>query len=176
MSEPLAIKDVTVIPMDTDRRLSHQTVVIRDGRIAAIAPRESAQVPKDAVRVAGSGKFLMPGLAEGHGHIRGENDFPLYLLYGVTFVRDLMGTPLLLRLRAAVARGELLGPTFDTVSPVADGPPTMRPWAIPIADRGDAEHMVDWVMRSGYSGVKIYDHLKPAGYDAIFDVPGEPSL
>ena len=176
MSEPLVIEDVTVIPMDTDRRLAHQTVVIRDGRIAAITPRETAQVPKDAVRVPGSGKFLMPGLAEGHGHIRGENDFPLYLLYGVTFVRDLMGTPLLLRLRDAVARGELLGPTFDTVSPVADGPPTMRPWAIPIADRGDAEHMVDWVMRSGYSGVKIYDHLKPAGYDAIFDVAGERSF
>lgn len=176
MDGPLAIEDVTVIPMDADRRLTGQTVLVRDGRIAAITPRETAQIPKDAVRVSGSGRFLMPGLAEGHGHLRNDGDFPLFLAFGVTTIRNLMGNPFHLRLIAAVDKGELVGPTINTVGPVTDGPPTMRPWAIPVADRADAERVVGWVQRSGYSGVKIYDHLMPQGYDGIMDVAAERSF
>ena len=165
----LAIEDVTVIPMDRERRLSSQTVVVRDDRIASIGPRESAQVPADAVRVAGTGRFLMPGLAELHGHVDSEADLSVALAFGVTFIRNLEGFPFTLRLRDAVARGEIVGPTIDTVGPVVDGPITMRQWVVPVADRPAAERVVERVQRSGYSGVKIYDHLTREAYDGILD-------
>src|SRR5260221_7724965 len=168
-SGPVAIEDVTVIPMDSDRRLSGQTVLVRDGRIARIGPRDAARIPGDAVRISGTGRYLMPGLAELHGHIEHEADLPILLAFGVTTVRNLVGWPRHLQMRDAIARGELLGPTIDTVGPVVDGPPTMRPWATPVADHADAQRVVGWVKRSGYSGVKIYDRLSPVGYDAIMD-------
>ena len=172
----IAIEDVSVIPMDRDRRLTNQTVVVRDDRIVAIGPRESARVPDDAVRVAGAGRFLMPGLAELHGHVDNEADLSVALAFGVTFVRNLEGRPHTLRLRDAVACGEIVGPLIDTVGPVVDGPITMRQWVVPVADRADAERVVDRVQRSGYSGVKIYDHLTRVAFDAVLDAANARSF
>jgi len=65
---PVAFVDVTVVPMDGERLMSHQTVVVNKGRITQVAPSPSAHVPSDAVKINGSGKFLMPGLADMHVH------------------------------------------------------------------------------------------------------------
>src|SRR3954451_6029024 len=56
----LVITNVSVIPMDTERILERQTVLIRNGRIVAVGP--AVAVPRDAQRIDGTGKFLMPGL------------------------------------------------------------------------------------------------------------------
>lgn len=58
----VAIVNVTVVPMDRERTLARQTVVVRDGRIAAVGPHDRVAVPAGAVRVDGRGKFLLPGL------------------------------------------------------------------------------------------------------------------
>lgn len=65
---PVAFIDVTVVPMDGERLLSHQTVVVVNGRITQVVPSLSANVPSDAVKINGTGKFLMPGLADMHVH------------------------------------------------------------------------------------------------------------
>ena len=65
---PFAFVDVTVVPMDGERLLGHQTVVVVKGRITQVVPSSSAHVPSDAVKINGSGKFLMPGLADMHVH------------------------------------------------------------------------------------------------------------
>ena len=67
--EPLvAIVDVTVVPMDRERFVEHQTVVVRNGRIAAVGLSQSVRIPGNAQRVDGRGKFLMPGLTDMHVH------------------------------------------------------------------------------------------------------------
>ena len=58
-----AFTDVTVIPMDSERVLPGHTVVVRDGVIVAVGPAGEVQVPADATRVDGRGRYLMPGLA-----------------------------------------------------------------------------------------------------------------
>src|SRR5688572_32190307 len=57
--------------MDREQVLSRQTVVVRDGKILSVGPASSAVVPPDATRIDGTGKFLMPGLAEMHAHVAG---------------------------------------------------------------------------------------------------------
>ncbi len=64
-----AFVDVTVIPMDTERTLRHQTVLIREGRIAALGPAATLPVPPGAVRIDGRGRYLLPGFGACHGHI-----------------------------------------------------------------------------------------------------------
>jgi imidazolonepropionase-like amidohydrolase len=66
--KPVAIVDVTVVPMDRERLLEHQTVVVQDGRITAIGALQSVHFPATAERIDGRGKFLMPGLADMHVH------------------------------------------------------------------------------------------------------------
>lgn len=119
-----AFVDVDVLPMDRDVRLSSQTVIVRDGRIAAIGPHDSVEVPDDATRIDGEGRVLMPGLAEFHGHVPGGDDpvyvqdtLDLYLANGVTLVRNMSGDVSHPELRARIERGEVNGPTLVVASP-----------------------------------------------------------
>ncbi|SFK48345.1 Cytosine/adenosine deaminase [Lysobacter sp. cf310] len=66
------IRDVTVIPTDTDEVLTHRTVVIREGRIASIQAPGALLHPLGARYVDGRGKFLIPGLVDAHVHIATE--------------------------------------------------------------------------------------------------------
>ena len=61
--------NVSVVPMTRDGVVPNQTVVVTGDRITAVGPAKSTRVPDGATRVDGQGKFLMPGLAEMHGHI-----------------------------------------------------------------------------------------------------------
>ncbi len=120
-SVPTAFVGVHVVPMDADRVLENQTVVVRDGRIAAIGPVGTVDVPADAIVVEGHGRYLVPGLADMHTHLyglaepySGEDQLIHYLAAGVTTIRSLSGKPATLALRDRVDRGELLGPTIYT--------------------------------------------------------------
>ena len=63
----IVIQNVSVIPMDTERVLPNQTVVVKNGLITAIG--EKVNEGKDALIIDGKGKYLMPGLAEMHAHV-----------------------------------------------------------------------------------------------------------
>jgi imidazolonepropionase-like amidohydrolase len=118
-----AFVNATVIPMDRERTLDRQTVIVRDGRITAIGPASSTDVPADAIRIDAMGKFLMPGLTEMHGHVPGQAGplahaaMFLFVANGVTTVRGMQGSPYHLSLREQIARGEVLGPRFYAAGP-----------------------------------------------------------
>src|SRR5688500_8408632 len=70
---PLAITHVTDLPMTPDAApLRDMTVIIRDGRIASIAPASKAGAAAGARKIDGRGKWLMPGFSDMHMHL--END------------------------------------------------------------------------------------------------------
>jgi imidazolonepropionase-like amidohydrolase len=66
--KPVAIVNITVVPMDRERLVKHQTVVVQDGRITAMGPSQSVRIPAAAQQIDGRGKFLMPGLTDMHVH------------------------------------------------------------------------------------------------------------
>src|ERR1035437_1935797 len=120
----VAFIDVSVVPMESAHVLSHQIVVVRDGRIAAIGSRDSVQVPADALRISGKGRYLMPGLADMHVHFirpSGLNQFQmsassdyvaenkilglLYVANGVTTVRNMWGHQAILDLAKDIDAG-----------------------------------------------------------------------
>lgn len=116
---PLVITNVNVLPMNTDRVLPAQTVVIEHGRIRYMGPDDPTARP--AVRpsgrlIDGTGKYLMPGLVDVHVHFHGNppEEHPhllkLFLANGVTTIVALRGYPQLLELRSAVNAGRILGP------------------------------------------------------------------
>jgi hypothetical protein len=53
----LAIRNVTVIPMGSERVIPNATVVIRDGRIASVGSTASTAIPRGALTIDGTGKF-----------------------------------------------------------------------------------------------------------------------
>ncbi|WP_111640976.1 amidohydrolase family protein [Marinimicrobium alkaliphilum] len=116
-------ENVNVVPMDEERVLENRSVVVRDGRIEALlAPGEP--LPANAVRIPAEGRYLMPGMAEMHGHVPGDDNpryaqdvLFLYISNGVTLVRGMAGHPYHIDVRERLAAGELEGPTLYTASP-----------------------------------------------------------
>lgn len=66
------IRDVTVIPVDSDDVLAHRDVLVRDGRVAAMSEHGKDRPARDATVIDGNGKFLIPGLVDAHVHIATE--------------------------------------------------------------------------------------------------------
>jgi imidazolonepropionase-like amidohydrolase len=136
-----AFVDVAVVPMDTERVLLNQTVVVEGGRIAALGPSKQVKVPVGATTIDGRGQYLIPGLGDCHTHIstvdkaqhdmsdRRRHDLAAshllgWLAEGVTTIRNvdyldrrhnrLLDSRELLQLRAQAAAGELWSPRIYT--------------------------------------------------------------
>src|SRR5690606_28426921 len=79
----IAFVHVNVVPMDRERTLRDQTVLVRGDRIVAVG--SEVAIPPDAERIDGHGKsWLSPGLADMHTHSQTKNDLAIYLAHGVT--------------------------------------------------------------------------------------------
>ena len=98
----LAFVGVTVLPMTGPGgpvMLENQTVVVTDRRIASITPADEVEVGDDVEVIEAEGQYLMPGLAEMHGHLPSPRMLPadaknllfLYVANGVTTVRGMQG-------------------------------------------------------------------------------------
>ena len=164
-------EDVNLVPMDRERVLEGQSVVIRGDRIAEIGARAGVRVPAGARRIDGRGKYLMPGIAEMHAHVPARDDpaletvMALYVLTGATTVRAMMGTPDQLDYRRRIAAGEMLGPTLFAVGPPFSGKTTHGP--------EDARGQVREYHAAGFDVLKIYPGLTRAEYDAILQTARE---
>ena len=162
-----AFVDVTVIPMDRERRLPGQTVVVRGDRIVALGPTARVKVPEGATRVESKGKFLIPGLAEMHAHIPGgqasdsavERTLFLYVAGGLTTVRGMLGHPRHLVLRERAARGELLSPTIYAAGPSLNGNSVPDPAAARKAAIEQKE--------AGYDLLKIHPGIGRESFDTL---------
>ncbi len=163
----VAFVDVTVIPMDRERLIPGQTVLVQGGRISAMGPSGRVKVPAGSSTVDGRGKFLMPGLAEMHAHIPSgeqpdsiiERTLFLYLSRGITTVRGMLGHPKHLELRNQAARGELLSPTIYTSGPSFNGNSVSTPQS--------ASQKVAEQKAAGYDFLKIHPGIARDVFDTL---------
>lgn len=162
-----AFTHVAVIPMDRERVLRDQTVVVVDGKIIDVGPAASMSVPSGAIAVDGKGKYLIPALAEMHAHIPGgkatdatiERTLFLYAANGLGTVRGMLGDPRHLTYRDRAAKGELVSPRIYTSGPSLNGNsvPTKEAAVKAVAEQKAA----------GYDLLKIHPGIKRDVFDAL---------
>ena len=86
----VAFVNVAVVSMQDETLLQAQTVVIEGDRILSIGPVDGISVPPGVTVIDGSGRYLIPGLADMHVHIRVPfANGPLFLNAGITTVLSL---------------------------------------------------------------------------------------
>ena len=160
-------ENVTILTMDERGVLVAQTVIVEGDRIAAMGPAGEVATPEGATMIDGTGKFLMPGFAEMHGHVpplsAGDdavNDtLFLYLSNGVTTVRGMLGSEGQLQLREDAQSGARLSPTLYLAGPSFNGGSVSSP--------EQATAMVDAQVEQGWDLLKIHPGLTRAEYDAM---------
>jgi len=137
------------------------TILVRDGRIEQVGPTGRIRIPAGAAKIDLTGKTVVPGLVNTHGHVgeaqglRSGAEFyttenlqrqlGLYARYGVTTVfslggdrqagfalRDAQNTPALDRARIYVAGDVIAGKTPDEARAMVDKVAAMKPEFIKI--------------------------------------------
>lgn len=193
----IAFLHTTVIPMDRERALPDHTVIVADGKIVAIGPGSKVKVPAGALRIDGTGRYLIPALCDMHVHMLGEpwnimlppgakiasKDIPFekllfpYVANGVTTVQELFASREQIGLRQRIARGELLGPRFilaETIDgPGKAWPPPLTTW---VASPREAQEAVRQAKAAGFDKIKVYSFLDKESYDAIISTARELNL
>ena len=167
----VAFTNVNVLPMDRDVVLADQTVVVADGVIVEAGPAGEVEVPRGAAEIDGSGRYLMPGLAEMHAHVPPGDNPPreevedilfLYVANGITTIRGMLGSAYQIPLADELERGEVLGPAFYV------GAPSINGGSAPTPD--DAESMVRAHVEAGYDLQKIHPGVPRDSWDRMVEV------
>lgn len=167
--------NVSVIPMDSELILEDQTVVIEGDRIVQVAPSSEVNAASNATIIDGDGKYLMPGLAEMHGHVPPTDPGPdapdyfdneyvestlfLYISAGVTTVRGMLGYENQLELKERVNSGELIGPNLYLAGPSFNGNTISSP--------EQAAERVREHKEEGWDLLKVHPGLSLEEYDAM---------
>ena len=161
-----AFVDVTVVPMDSQRLLSHQTVVVRGETIERIVKAGSANAQSGCTVVRGEHRYLVPGLVDSHVHLplKGEADqrlvLQMLLANGITTGINMEGSPEIVALRDRIDRRQIAGPKLYTTGPFIQQPRFMT------ADQVTGEVVAE--KQAGYDFIKVHGQLTREAYDALF--------
>jgi imidazolonepropionase-like amidohydrolase len=141
------------------------TVLVRGDRIVAVGPADSVAVPAGATVIDATGKSVLPGLVDMHGHLQLTSETSASLLQlatGLTTVRDLAAdTDVATSQRDRSAAGRIVAPRA-VLAGIIEGPGR---WAGPtdVLVRTEEEARA-WVARYdslGYRQVKLYNLVHP---------------
>jgi enamidase len=168
----LALTHVRVIDGTGAPARGDQTLIVRDGRIAALGPAASTPVPAGAQVVDLTGRSVMPGLVMVHEHLyypvgsgtyaNLTESFPrLYLAGGVTSMRtggNVNGFAEL-QVAKAIQRGEKPGPFIDATAPYLEGPGMGFNQLVTLRDTNDVKRHVAYWAEEGATSFKAYMNI-----------------
>ncbi|HEY9104830.1 amidohydrolase family protein, partial [Chitinimonas sp.] len=158
------------------------TLLIKDGRIAALGKTGTVSLPKGAVVRDLSGQSLAPGFVMLHEHTfypvaNGAygamfESFPrLYLAGGATTIRTAgsMSPYADLNLKRDIESGANIGPDMDVTAPFLNGATPFVMQVQRIASPAQAKTMVSYWAGEGATSYKAYMHLTRAELGAVVE-------
>ena len=174
-SPVVALTHVRVVDGTGATPQDDQTIVIKNGTIAAVGPAASVAVPAGAEVKDLTGRTVLPGLVMVHEHMfypagngmyteQGWSFPKLYLAGGVTTMRT--GGSIEpyadLNIARSIAAGELAGPTMDVTGPYLEGPGLPLSQVHALKDADEARRMVGYWADLGATSFKAYMHISRA--------------
>lgn len=159
---PVAFQHVRAF-LDGTHFADDQTLVVQDGKIAAVGSASSVQVPTGANVIDGTEKTLVPGLWDSHQHIGDDFTGPFLLSLGITSARDPGNDNDLTLARARRrASGDLLIPhVYPSVLIDGKGPNTAQ-LGVVVTSVDEAIAAVRKAKADGFYAVKFYGTYNPA--------------
>ena len=178
-SETVALIHVRIVDGRGSAPLDDQTIVISGNRIAALGPSEEVQIPDGAEILELAGHTVIPGIVglHDHTHYQGaqrrlflQSGPRMYLGSGVTTIRTTGSfSPYSeITLKAAIDRGETLGPRMHITGPYLTGMGGAAYMAQP-PDPEAARRVVRYWAEEGATWFKGYAGIRRAELAAAID-------
>ena len=172
----VALLGATLIDGSGGPPLEQSAVVIRRGHVESVGSRDDFVLPERTTEVDLTGRWIMPGLVDGHVHLvdplAGVARWSMtrYLAWGVTTVRDEHGAlRSVLGVRRRSNRGWSPGPRVYAAGAMIDGVPPTYPDAITASTAKEARRGVDRLVNSGVDLVKVYTRVDKTLLAALLD-------
>ena len=160
------VENVNIITMEKPVAMNNMALAIYKDKIVSIVDQSNAHRIKAANRIDGNGRYLMPGLADMHVHVRWNPQvmFNLFIAHGVTTVANMRlldgdGKIDHLKLRDQVSTNEITGPRYLASGVfLGDNFP---------ATIGEVESILDDHRKNRIDFVKIHGDLNSDIYNAV---------
>jgi len=177
----LALKHVRVIDGTGAPLRENQTVVIQKGRIDAVGDDAIIEVPAGAKTLDFTGKTVIPGLIDLHGHTyffssaglsqMGVSGPRLYLAGGVTTIRTAGGQmPYAeFNMKRDIERGLAAGPRMYITGPYLNGPSVGPSLNRPLETPEEARRVVGYWASEGATWLKFQGSVTRAVLGAAID-------
>ena len=188
----IALTHVRLIDGTGQPALAERTIVIADGKIAAVLPA-TAPLPPGVQALDLSGDTVLPGIVGMHDHLfyiarpdldaTGKSDPPLmvpemafsaprlYLANGVTTIRTTGSVEpnTDLNLKQQIDAGRIPGPHMDVTGPYLEGKGSPFIQMHMLEDAADARRTVDFWADRGVTSFKAYMYITRAELKAAID-------
>ena len=168
----IALRNATIID-GTGTEASHaQTILIRDGMIAAVGPVGTVNIPESAQVIDCTGKSVIPGFVMLHEHMFYSTPFKdkfsisempwtfprMYLAGGATTIRTAGSIQPLtdLNIKKWIDRGDMAGPDIDVTSPFITTEEVGIPQINPLLEGQDPAELVHFWADQGVTSFKVY--------------------
>ena len=189
----IALAHVRVIDGTGGPSRADQTLIIRDGTIAAIGDATSTLIPQGAKVLDLSNQSVIPGLVGMHDHmfypqpvnlagqrVRGALQFEqqssftfprLYLAAGVTSLRTTASVEPYadLNLKNWIDAGKIPGPKIHVTGPYLDGEGNFRLPVHELSGPEDARKTVEFWADRGVTSFKAFVHITTGELRAVID-------
>ena len=173
----LALTHVRVVDGTGAAARADQTLIIEDGKIAALGDAATTKLPSSAKVLDLAGHTLIPGLVGMHDHMfypspggglplypEQAQSFPrLYLAGGVTSLRTTGSLEPYtdLELKKAIDAGKIAGPKIHVTGPYLEGPGAFALQMHQLKDAEDARQTVEFWVAQGVTSFKAYMNITP---------------
>ncbi len=177
--QKLVITNVNVITMQNETLGESKDVFVSEGLIERIEDFNPDNHNGYEV-IDGSGKYLIPGLADMHTHlIPDENlgyDLFLFLAQGVTTVRIMWGFLNHVAVRDSINNGSLLGPNVYVASAGFDGLNKTWPGSVNTSSIEEVRDYVDAYKDANFDFIKVYSGLPRNEYFELVEYAWENDI
>ncbi|KUJ49733.1 amidohydrolase family protein [Chryseobacterium sp. JAH] len=177
----IQIKNTNVLSEDCTYFIKNQDVVIKNGKIITLG--EHQLLDNNFTIIDGANKYLIPGLIDSHVHLKeSKNDLFLYLVNGVTSVREMAGRPRSLEWKKEIQKNAF-GPRLFVASPpvfsesgVAGYYYSWTRQSINYSNKNDAAKSIKKIKEQGYDAVKMYGFVNPEMFKTTIAVAKENNI
>ena len=177
----LVINHINIVDVEKGTVVRDRTVLISRERIQAVSRSDAQSLPRNALVVDGTGKYLIPGLWDMHIHLNGPDsrdgfgngvfspfsdaEVSALVADGITGVRDMGGT--LERIRQRQVSNIFPAPDTVAAGRLLDGPGNPPGDHLIVPNNNAACAAVNSALTEGSEFIKVHDWLTSDVYSAV---------